>query len=114
LLRREWSIARRLAVAISHAPGLSGCPIRATARERRSEPLVRGLRRDRHRAPCPRGRQSAWPIRFSRPRPMVRCVSITVTATDHTIFTLTAQVAQAPASCAACSSSSVCPATTAF
>jgi len=45
---------------------------------------------------------------------MVRCMSVAVTATDHTIFTFTAQVAQAPACCAACSSSSVCPATSAF
>src|SRR2546425_4481148 len=92
LLRRQRSIARCFAVAISHAPGLSGTPASGHCSSAAT------------RASC--ANSSARPTsRTIRARPamiladsilqtasMARCVSVTVTATHHTIFNPSAQV----------------------
>src|SRR5437667_1138492 len=92
LFRRRKSIARCFAVAMSQAPGLSGTPDSGHCSSAAT------------RASC--ARSSATPTsRTIRPRPamsladsilqtasMARCVSVTVTATHHTIFNPSAQV----------------------
>src|ERR1700733_6956689 len=89
-LRRKRSMARRLAVAVSHAAGLSGTPVRGhcssaatsascarssarpTSRVRRVSPATTRADSMRHAA--------------SMVRCVARCESVADTATDHTSF----------------------------
>jgi hypothetical protein len=94
LLRRSLSMARCLAVAISHAPGLSGMPdsghcssaaTSASCASSSARPTSRTMRASPAMILADSIRQTAS---------MARCVSVAVTATDHIIFDLRLQVRQ--------------------
>src|SRR2546427_63671 len=91
LARRKWSMARCLAVAISQAPGLSGTPdsghcwsaaTRASCASSSARPTSRTIRVRPAMILADSILQTAS---------NARCVSVAVTATDHTTFNPSAQ-----------------------
>src|SRR6267154_120189 len=96
VFRRKRSIARCLAVAMSQAPGLSGTPdfghcssaaTRASCARSSARPTSRTIRASPAMSLGDSILQTAS---------MARCVSVAVTATDHSMFIVPAQAGDAP------------------